>query len=350
MSATKDVCATDATPLTVCNLRKPSQIQSKKTSVPKRRVRSGLEQRQPRQSGQSDSVNSLGICACDKSFVDYCGVKQVRACYEVEQKASASSCAKCPVADCATADEAFPLPSPSPCCQPAQNCCDCACQQRPLPPPVIHRCPPPKGKVLKLSLIDPCDKSLCKWSISQDDCGSGALLFKALDCDKALLDCDGNLNLLGKLEATGFCFAPDVDTPDQQWRIVSNAETDVLQIDCIDRTDPPPNNFYSAQSVYLNKTGVLVQGSAKVDYTAAFDCFEIASADVPATVMVHNTSLLPGKTLKVGAGLYEAQHLTIVNVDNVSVDANMDGNVKEIAGESLLQAVWSSTASKWICK
>lgn len=358
MSANSETFSESATELLLCNQRKPSQIQTKRVPKVKRRVREGFEQRVPRGTQQRGAREALGICACDKQFADYSNVKQVRACYTVETTCDnnndgGNACVPCPDDSCCVSEcvGGFPLPSPSPCCATTEKCCGCSCSApQALPPPIIHKCPPPKGQVLKLQLIDPCDEDVCKWSLCQDECGSGALLVQAFGCDKALLDCDGNLNLLGKLETTALCLAPNAATPDKQWRIIHNPESDALQFDCIDRNDAPvPANFYSPQSVFLTKTGALVQGSTEVTFTAAFNCFTLPSEDLPATVLVLNPTALAGKTLKIGAGLHNAQHLTVVNVHGASLDVDLDGKLKTLAGESLLQAVWSSDVQKWIC-
>lgn len=180
-----------------------------------------------------------------------------------------------------------------------------------------------------------------------DKCGSNSLLFQCDECDKALLDCDGNLNLLGKLESTALCLAPVPATPTKQWCFMPNPSSGALQLDCIDRTAPLPSDEQTPQTISFTKAGAVVQSASDVTFAAPIVFFPFASAALPATILVHNPLLLAGKQVKIDAGAYNGQTVTVVNVDAVALQVVLDGAVKNLAGESLLTAVWSNVAAKW---
>lgn len=244
----------------------------------------------------------------------------------------------------------FPLPCPPPCCKPEpKRCCgNCNCSAPAPPPFVIHQCPaPPKqtAKVDKLCFVDPCNKALCKWCISQDGTGSKSLLIQADGEDKALLDCDGNLNLLGAVETTSLCFAPIEEQPEQQWKVVQNPETGFLHILCGEIGEEP--DFESQTDIVLTKCGVLVQSVAEVNVSGEDECYLMEK--LAGTVLVLNESEEQDKKLELLDGEANGQCVTIVNVNAVELIIEHESLSKTVAGESSQKLIWSSTAQKWTC-
>jgi hypothetical protein len=80
----------------------------------------------------------------------------------------------------------------------------------------------------------------------------------------------------------------------------------------------------------------------------SINIFPFNSNALPANIIVHNPLLLTSKTVRINAGVFNGQTVTIVNVDTVAINVDFFGaTLKTLAGEKLLIAVWSSVSNKW---
>jgi len=327
------------------NLRKPSQIKSwRPQKQAGRRVRAGCK-----------VSKNVAVCRplCNAPAPCDCG-----ACYpDCNDDAECSD--SCVTRDlppvCYPTECKETKTNPCCCCPSYQDgdCCDCACTPTPTPDccPLDSCKAPRQVKLEKLEFIDPCDCTLCRWSISPDNCGSDSLLVQFDGCDKALLDADGNLHLLGKIEATQLCVAPTEEHPDKQWRVAQNTVSGALQFDCVETASPLPSDATTPETVQITKSGVVVQSTATVTFTGAFNCFTLETDTLPATVIVLNPSLLVGKKLKVPAGSVNGQMINIAHAHAVDMDICFEGAVAPplvLSGPTLLSAVWSADAAMWI--
>ena len=311
--------------LIVKSRQQPSSIAhaktAKKSALP--RVDHRLRRPAPRDGSDDADYAALRACVCPKQPIE-----------EEEQ-------------ECCRHTQ-FPLPCPLPCakppCKPAHEC----------PPPfVIQQCPAlPKGvaKVDKLCFTDPCNRALCKWCISQDGSCGKALVFQADGCDKALLDCDGNLSLLGKLESTALCVAPDVNFPDNRWCFSQDTESGSLQLVFGDANDcDDENGEENLYPITFTRCGVVVQSVSQVDVTGEQECFELEK--LTATVMVFNAAEDANKKIKLPDGEVNGQCVTVVNVDDAAVDVchASFAEPKTVPGEGSQKFMWIAAANKWMC-
>ena len=324
--------------------RSASQITNRAVVDNKQRVRSNVGI--PPVSNPLSAFEALGIPTGCKGFPDYNQIKQVRACFDILPGANDdNACVRCP-SPCPEPC-GFPLPSPSPCCQqPKQSCCGgCQCPPpQPPPPPCDPKCP----KCFKeISFVDPCDEKKCKWTIKPDECGRNVLVFQCDGKDVAVLDCDGNLILLGSEEATKYCLAPLEDCLDKQWCFKTNPTNKALQFDCEDRNNPLEGDETTPKTILFTKSGSIIESTSDVTFDANINCFLFNSDNLPATIIVLNPSLLANKSVKLAAGAFNGQTVQIVNVNSVAISVDLNGTIKNLAGGTVMIAVWSSAAGKW---
>lgn len=324
--------------------RNASQITNRVVVDNKQRVRAGVGA--PPVAHHLSAFEALGISTDCKAFPDYNPVKQVRACFEILPGANDdSTCVRCP----SPAPEpcGFPLPSPSPCCQPKQTCCGgCQCPPPPPPPPCDHKCKPCEC-LKKLQFVDPCDEKKCKWTIKPDECGKNVLVFQYDGKDVAILDSNGNFILLGSEEATKYCLAPLEDCLEKQWCFKTNPTSKALQFDCEDRNQPLEGDATTSKTILFTKSGSIVESTSNVTFDNSINCFLFNTDNLPATIFALNPSLLTSKSVKLSAGAFNGQTVKIVNVYSVAISVDLNGNVKTLAGETVMVAVWSSAANRW---
>jgi len=101
------------------------------------------------------------------------------------------------------------------------------------------------------------------------------------------------------------------------------------------------------QSISFTNAGAIVQSTTDVTFTASINIFPFSSNALPANIIVHNASLLTGKTVRINAGVFNGQTVTIVNVDNIAITVDLFGVTKTLAGSAVLIAVWSTVSNKW---
>lgn len=229
-----------------------------------------------------------------------------------------------------------PLPhcGASPSCEPCDpkipsSACCYPCRCSPLPPPTKSDC----CKVKKLQFLDPCNDTVCKWQIAPDECGSDSLVVRCDGKDVALLGCNGDLLLLGKVDTTKICV---VGSEDVRWQISANEATGALEIQCGDGTP-----------VLISKSGSIVSPHTDVTFSTAAGCQHIPF--VPAGIIVHNPSLYADNKLKLDNGSFNGQRILIVNVNAVAFTLEAGTLSKIVAGETSLELVWVTTLSQWIC-
>lgn len=331
------------------NLSRPaSQITNRVVIDTKRRVRSGVDQQIPPIAQPLSAFDALGIQTGCKSFPDYGCLKQVQACFNILPGANDdAACVRCPsppIEPCS-----FPLPSPSPCCQPKKECCQCP----PLPPQCNHKCEHkcvPCDKFAKIKFIDPCDEKTCRWTIMPDECGHDLLIIQCDGHDVATIDCNGNLKLLGGQEATKYCLAPLEDSVEKQWCFKTNPGNNALQFDCEDRNHVLEGDEITTKTILFTKSGSIIESTTDATFDANINCFLFNTDSLPATIIVHNPSDLLDKSVKLSDGAFNGQTVTIVNVDATPITVNLNGILKTLNGDSIMIVVWSSVSGKWISK
>ncbi len=325
--------------------RNASQITNRVVFDNKRRARDGITQ--PPVAHPQSAFEALGISTGCKAFPDYGPIKQVRACYEILPGANDdSSCVQCP--EPIPEPCGFPLPSPSPCCQPKQNNCCGGCQCPPPcpPPPCEHKCVP-CDKLKQLCLLDPCNEKFCRWVIKPDECGKDVLVFQCDGKDVAILTCGGDFKLLGAQEATKYCLAPLEASLDKQWCFKTNPTTGALQFDCENRNDPLVDDAITPKTISFTKSGSIIESSTDVTFDANINCFLFNTESIPATIIALNPSLLANKSVKLSDGAYNGQTVQIVNVNSVAISVDLNGIIKNLPGEKVMILVWSTAAGKW---